>query len=396
MGRRSQVVVAGEQGWLLPARRMVRLWRGAVAAGAVALVAPVLALRRRLGDDLTPRIVGGETVRDASAFPFLASLRRAPSGVAYCGGSLIAPGWVLTAGHCIIEGAVPDFVVLQDLDKSSVQSAEVRRAVKAAFVHPQYYSLQQSPQFDVALVQLEQNVTTVAPVPLLRARPADGTMLTVVGFGAHASQPGSDDEQFSCGKCKVPCSSEEFCAWGTTSCASTYCFPPPPDVNLLQMVSVPVVSDQSCIRAFGNSFVASQMMCAGYAEGGKDSCQGDSGGPLLRGSVQVGIVSWGVGCAEAGLPGVYSRPGVFEDWITAKVGAFQAGVNGSSGVQFQDEPVSPGGSTDRVIAIAMTFLAAVSLLALTVTVYLRYRTAQARAADEKNLSVSTASPAASP
>jgi hypothetical protein len=103
-----------------------------------------------------------------------------------------------------------------------------------------------------------------------------------------------------------------------------------------------------------------------------------------------------VGCAEPGMPGVYSRPGVFEEWITAKVGAFQAGVNGSSGVQFQDEPDSSGGSTGRVIAIAMSVLAALSLLALTVTVYLRYRTAQAMAADEKNLSVNVANPAASP
>ncbi len=379
---------------------MVVLWRRASAAAAlVALVAPGCAVRRWLGDELRPRIVGGETVRDGNLFPFLASLRVA-SGKAYCGGSLVAPGWVLTAGHCIA-ARVPDFVVLQDVDKGAVQSTEVRRPVKAAFVHPKYFSDQEAPHFDVALVQLQQNVTTVAPVALLRARPADGTMATVAGFGAHAVQPGSENEQFSCGNCNLPCSSEEFCAWGTASCASTYCFPPPPDVDLLQQVNVPVVSDSLCRRALGASFDASQMICAGYPQGGKDSCQGDSGGPLLLAGVQVGVVSWGVGCAEASLPGVYSRPGVFEDWITATAGAFRAGVNGSStGVQFQDRPASSGGEgtgTGTGTTIAMSCLAAVSLLAFALVLYLRYRTMQVPAADGKQLSVNLDNnPAASP
>ncbi|XP_076227652.1 trypsin-1 [Nomia melanderi] len=56
-------------------------------------------------------------------------------------------------------------------------------------------------------------------------------------------------------------------------------------------------------------------ICAGVEEGGKDSCQGDSGGPLLCNGTQVGIVSWGFGCARPGLPGVYTRLDVYLDWI---------------------------------------------------------------------------------
>ena len=57
----------------------------------------------------------------------------------------------------------------------------------------------------------------------------------------------------------------------------------------------------------------------GLIDGGKDACQGDSGGPLicLRDDqpVLVGIVSWGIGCAEEGYPGIYTNVYKFIDWI---------------------------------------------------------------------------------
>lgn len=85
------------------------------------------------------------------------------------------------------------------------------------------------------------------------------------------------------------------------------------------------------------------MLCAGKAT--KDSCsvstislfgfflrtimitsfvfQGDSGGPLMvaDGSqwVQVGIVSWGIGCGKGQYPGVYTRVTHFMPWITKNI-----------------------------------------------------------------------------
>uniref|UniRef100_A0A8D0ADB2 trypsin n=1 Tax=Sander lucioperca TaxID=283035 RepID=A0A8D0ADB2_SANLU len=77
----------------------------------------------------------------------------------------------------------------------------------------------------------------------------------------------------------------------------------------LQEVSVPLVSITQCNAAYG--IITSNMICAGLPAGGKDSCQGDSGGPLVTKSgstwVQVGVVSFGKGCALPGYPGVYTR-----------------------------------------------------------------------------------------
>jgi len=62
------------------------------------------------------------------------------------------------------------------------------------------------------------------------------------------------------------------------------------------------------------------MFCAGLTEGGKDACEGDSGGPIVDNSkVLIGIVSWGVGCAEPATPGVYSRVGILLPFITANL-----------------------------------------------------------------------------
>ena len=65
--------------------------------------------------------------------------------------------------------------------------------------------------------------------------------------------------------------------------------------------------------------ISEQMICASIAAGGKSSCQGDSGGPLVlntnEGWQQIGVVSWGIGCAAQGYPGVYARIAEFDDWL---------------------------------------------------------------------------------
>ena len=91
--------------------------------------------------------------------------------------------------------------------------------------------------------------------------------------------------------------------------------------TILQEVDLALSDREKCNTAYGGT-ITDTMLCAGLEEGGKDSCQGDSGGPLLVNSnnewYQVGVVSFGSVCAEAGAPGVYARVSKFIDWVSQK------------------------------------------------------------------------------
>jgi secreted trypsin-like serine protease len=90
----------------------------------------------------------------------------------------------------------------------------------------------------------------------------------------------------------------------------------------LMKAEVPFVDDSQCGQAYPD-LVAEEEICAGYwDEGGVDTCQGDSGGPMFRPDatgawIQVGIVSWGNGCARPQFPGVYTQVSTFADEIQA-------------------------------------------------------------------------------
>ena len=91
----------------------------------------------------------------------------------------------------------------------------------------------------------------------------------------------------------------------------------------LRKVTVPYIEPSTCDGLMGPRNTTSEL-CAGELAGGKDACQGDSGGPIFANGVQVGIVSWGVGCARANKPGVYSRVSGGIDWINEQVCALSS------------------------------------------------------------------------
>ena len=95
---------------------------------------------------------------------------------------------------------------------------------------------------------------------------------------------------------------------------------------MLKFVSVPLIPNENCTTphtAYDTSLITSNMICAGYLEGGKDACKGDGGGPLIvqnkEFAVIYGIVNFGVGCARPDKAGVYTRVTNYIDWIQSNM-----------------------------------------------------------------------------
>ena len=273
-------------------------WRTAlvvVAVLAAVLVAPATA--GAVGEGVEPPIVGGTEINPPGKYPFLAAL--VASGTAnafngqFCGASVIGDTWILTAAHCVFgESASGIDVVIGRHDLTTNQGDRIR--AKAITMHPQYNN--NTLRNDVAIIELV-SATSASAVAL----PSDGSLETA---GTSATVMG----------------------WGDTE--STPRYPAKP-----REVNVPVLSDAQCTSAYGSEMINSVMLCAGdLPNGGEDSCQGDSGGPLVvpsgGGYTQVGIVSWGYGCADAGDPGVYSRVSALRSFIDDTTGSTGGGGGG--------------------------------------------------------------------
>jgi len=214
------------------------------------------------------RIVGGSPA-DPNAFAYFAH-----SDPPNCGASLIHADILLTAAHC---AGVFNSGVKIGVHNLNDPNDGVLRVVTQEIPHPNYDMATMAN--DIMLLKLDSAVDIQTVLwEQSPSAPITGEILTVMGFGA-TSEVG----------------------FGST---------------VLQQVDVTAVDNDVCNEQYDGGLDLAVMFCAGVSGGGRDSCQGDSGGPIIdQNNVQIGVVSWGIGCATATHSGVYTRIGAFAEWI---------------------------------------------------------------------------------
>ncbi|XP_061402768.1 seminase-like [Musca vetustissima] len=211
------------------------------------------------------RIIGGKKTT-INQTKYIVSLRL-KNGEFFCGGTLVAKRYVVTAAHCMEGLTARDFNVHGGV--TYLNQIGVRRSVQKISI-PKSFNMK-NVNMDVAVLKLDKPMTGryIAPIRLCSHRIRTNDWVKVSG-------------------------------WGLTHENGTR------PSNQLRTVNVRMISKQKCKRDYRSVMQLSRTMMCGSVPGKKDACSGDSGGPLVHRGELCGIVSFGIGCGRKNFPGVYT------------------------------------------------------------------------------------------
>lgn len=229
-----------------------------------------------------PRIVGGAITGADKYLHFVRiddAAGRNITRTGICGGNLIAPDVVLTAGHCLKKNLR---VVVNGYNRSRKRLRTQRsRRVERTIRHPLFNGTTWN--YDYLLLKLRTKVE-IKPIRLNfnESVPQMGDDLIAVGLGRRTEA-------------------------GNLSYA-------------LRDVTIPASNQTACVESYAKinrNVTLNNMLCAGAPE--KSPCKGDSGGPLLTANATnrtlVGIISWGAGCGRKSFPTIYARVSGVQKWL---------------------------------------------------------------------------------
>ncbi|XP_021067433.1 serine protease 38 [Mus pahari] len=233
---------------------------------------------------LQGKLLGGEFARDRK-WPWQVSLHY--SGFHVCGGSILNAYWVLSAAHCFDRGKRLEtydiYVGITNLEEANrhTQWFEIHRVI----IHPTF-QMYHPIGGDVALVQLKSAIVFSDFVLPICLPPSN---LDLINLSCWTTGWGMISPQGETGK------------------------------ELLE-AQLPLIPRFQCQLLYGlKSYLLPEMLCAADIKNMKNVCEGDSGSPLVckqnQTWLQIGIVSWGRGCAQPLYPGVFANVSYFLSWI---------------------------------------------------------------------------------
>lgn len=245
-----------------------------------------------------PKIINGQPANQ-SAWPWMVSY--GPKRIHVCGGTLITPEYILTAAHCFHSDGEDNPIDISTIeirigltnltDVTHENLFSIRKIILHDEFNPNTY------QNDIALIRLDRSVLPSDTIQMLclprfssYLYPPVNSTVIAIGWG-HTIDPLIDPNSLT-----------------------------PTHLQQTILPVLPIVKN----RCFEQEIdFPDQQFCAGYETGFSDTCQADSGSPLMLFNEQhweiVGIVSYGIGCAQKMFPGVYTRVSAYLNWIDERI-----------------------------------------------------------------------------